>query len=156
MHIRLLAVGDRQPGWVDDAFQSYAGRLPRDWRFRLDVIPTARRGKSDDGQRAMLDEGERLLGKLGGDEQLVLLDERGKRLSSKALAKRLQDWQNDGRDVAFVIGGPDGVSADVRERANATISLSDLTLPHGLARVLLAEQLYRAWSLAAGHPYHRA
>ncbi|MDX1507885.1 MAG: 23S rRNA (pseudouridine(1915)-N(3))-methyltransferase RlmH [Woeseiaceae bacterium] len=156
MHLRLLAVGDRQPGWVDDAFQSYAGRLPRDWRFRLDAIPTARRGKSDAGDRAVADEGERLLAKLGRDERLVLLDERGQRLTSKALAERLQEWQSDGRDVAFVIGGPDGVSADVRGRADATLSLSDLTLPHGLARVLLAEQLYRAWSLAAGHPYHRA
>lgn len=156
MHIRLLAVGDRQPGWVDDAFQSYAGRLPREWQFRLDAIATTRRGRNDTGERAVLEEGERLLAKLGRDELLVLLDERGKRLTSKALAGRLQDWQNDGRDLAFVIGGPDGVSDAVRQRAAATLSLSDLTLPHGLARVLLAEQLYRAWSLAAGHPYHRA
>ena len=120
------------------------------------LCPLATAARATSGSRAVLEEGKRLLAKLGRDEQLVLLDERGKRLSSTALASRLQDWQNDGRDLAFVIGGPDGVSADVRERASATISLSDLTLPHGLARVLLAEQLYRAWSLAAGHPYHRA
>ena len=156
MHIRLLAVGDRQPGWVDDAFQSYAGRLPRDWQFRLDTIATARRGKGAASERAVLDEGERLLAKLSRDERLVLLDERGQRLTSKALAGALGEWQQGGRDLAFLIGGPDGVSEAVRQRAERRLSLSDLTLPHGLARVLLAEQLYRAWSLAAGHPYHRA
>ena len=155
MHIRLLAVGDRQPGWVDDAFDTYAGRFPREWRFRLDTIATAKRAKKEAVTRAMETEGERLLAKLGPDEQLVLLDERGKHLNSKALAMRLSDWQADGRNLSFIIGGPDGVSAACRDRADFTWSLSNLTLPHGLARVLLAEQLYRAWSLQTGHPYHR-
>lgn len=156
MHIRLLAVGDRQPGWVDDAFDAYAGRMPRDWRFRIDAIPTAKRGKSQDASRAIAEEGERLLGRLKPGEALILLDERGKRLDSKAFSSQLESWQEDGTDIAFVIGGPDGVSEAVRERAGFALSLSDLTLPHGLARVLLAEQLYRAWSLSTGHPYHRA
>ncbi len=94
--------------------------------------------------------------KLAIDEQVVLLDERGRQLTSKSLANRLSTWQSDGRDLSFIIGGPDGVPDTVRQRADFTWSLSDLTLPHGLARVLLAEQLYRAWSLQAGHPYHRA
>lgn len=156
MHIRLLAVGDRQPGWIDDAFNTYTGRFPREWRFRLDTIATAKRAKNEAVTRAIDTEGERLLAKLGPDEQLVLLDERGKHLNSKALAMRLSDWQADGRDLSFIIGGPDGVSAACRDRADFTWSLSDLTLPHGLARVLLAEQLYRAWSLQTGHPYHRS
>ncbi len=156
MHIRLLAVGDRQPGWVDDAFDTYAGRFPREWRFRLDTIATAKRAKKEAVTRAMETECERLLAKLGPDEQLVLLDERGKHLNSKALAMRLSDWQADGRNLSFIIGGPDGVSAACRDRADFTWSLSNLTLPHGLARVLLAEQLYRAWSLQSGHPYHRS
>ena len=156
MHIRLLAVGDRQPAWVDDAVSTYTGRLPRDWKFRVDTIATARRGKNDKSQRAMQAEGEQLLSRLNDTEQVVLLDERGKQLSSKALTRRLADWQGDGRDLCFIVGGPDGVSDECRQRADFTWSLSQLTLPHGLARVLCVEQLYRAWSLLHGHPYHRA
>ncbi len=155
MHIRLLTVGERQPGWVDDAFNTYSGRFPREWRFRHDTIATARRSKNEAARRAIDKEGELLLTRVGADEHVVLLDERGEHLSSKALARRLSKWQSDGRDLSFVIGGPDGVSAACHERANFTWALSDLTLPHGLARVLLAEQLYRAWSLQSGHPYHR-
>ncbi len=156
MHIRLLAVGDRQPGWVDDAFSSYSSRFPRDWRFRLDTIATAKRAKKDSVTRAIDAEGELLLAKLGSEEQVVLLDERGTQLSSKGLATLLAAWQSDGRDLSLVIGGPDGVSAACCERADFTWALSELTLPHGLARVVLAEQLFRAWSLQTGHPYHRA
>ena len=155
MHIRLLAVGDRQPSWVDDAFQTYTGRFPREWKFRLDTIPTIRRQKNDKSRQAMESEGELILSKLSDTEQVVLLDERGKQMTSKALASKLIDWQSDGRDLCFVIGGPDGVSGTVRTRADAMWSLSQLTLPHGMARALLSEQLYRAWSLQTGHPYHR-
>ena len=155
MHIRLLAVGDRQPAWVDDGFGKYTERLPREWRFRLDTIGTAHRKKNDRSNRAMEAEGTELLQKLAKTELVVLLDERGRQLTSKGLSAKLGSWQNDGRDVCFIIGGPDGVSDAVRQRADFTWSLSDLTLPHGMARVLLAEQLYRAWSLQTGHPYHR-
>jgi 23S rRNA (pseudouridine1915-N3)-methyltransferase len=156
MHIRLIAVGDRQPPWVDEAFRIYSGRFPPQWKFRLDVIATAKRTKAENARRAIETEGELILGKLASDEQTVLLDERGKQLTSNFLAGRLSGWQADGRDLAFIIGGPDGVSDACRQRADFVWSLSELTLPHGLARVLLAEQLYRAWSLASGHPYHRA
>ena len=156
MHIRLVAVGDRQPSWVDDAFAAYTGRYPREWKFRLDSIATAKRAKGDRSSSARDAEGELLLAKVAADEQLILLDEHGKQLSSKSLAARLADWQLDGRNICFIIGGPDGVSSAVKERANFTWSLSQLTLPHGLARVLFAEQMYRAWSLQTGHPYHRA
>jgi 23S rRNA (pseudouridine1915-N3)-methyltransferase len=155
VHIRLIAVGDRQPPWVDAAFGAYTARLPRDWRFRLDSIATAKRSKNDRSGKAMLIEGERILAKTDAHERLVLLDEKGKQMTSPDLAVRLADWQSDGRNLCFVIGGPDGVSGACRERANFIWSLSRLTLPHGLARVLFAEQLYRAWSLQAGHPYHR-
>lgn len=156
MHIRLLAVGDRQPPWVEDAFGAYTGRFPREWKFRLDVIPTVRRQKNDKSHKARDAEGELILGKLNAAERLVLLDERGRQLDSKGLAATLSDWQADGRDICLVIGGPDGVPDVCRQRAEFTWSLSKLTLPHGLARVLFAEQMYRAWSLLAGHPYHRA
>jgi len=155
VHIRLLAVGDRQPAWVNDAFGTYAERLPREWKFRLDTIPTVRRVKNDKSRKAMEAEGEQVLAKLHDAEQVVLLDERGKQFTSKGLASRLSDWQSDGRDLCLIIGGPDGVSDACRRRANVTWSLSPLTLPHGLARILVAEQLYRAWSLQSGHPYHR-
>ena len=155
MHIRLIAVGDRQPSWVDDAFGVYAGRLPREWKFRLDRIATVRRTKNDKSKSAMEAEGEQILARIDPNEQVILLDERGKQMTSPVLAARLADWQADGRDLCFIIGGPDGVSAICRERANAIWSLSELTLPHGLARVLFAEQMYRAWSLQVGHPYHR-
>ena len=156
MHIRLVAVGDRQPAWVDDAFATYAQRLPRDWQFHLDGIAAAKRSKNDRSGKARESEGGLILDKLAPGEQVVLLDERGRQLTSESLAKRLSTWQSEGRDLSFIIGGPDGVPDTVRQRADFTWSLSDLTLPHGLARVLLAEQLYRAWSLQAGHPYHRA
>ena len=156
MHIRLLAVGDRQPGWVDDAFKNYTSRFPREWRFSLDAIATVKRARNEPAARAIEAESERLLAKLSSDERVVLLDERGSHLKSTALAKCLSEWQQDGRNLSFIIGGPDGVSAACKKRANFTWALSDLTLPHGLARVVLAEALYRAWSLQAGHPYHRA
>ena len=156
MHIRLLAVGDRQPSWVGDAFGIYSERYPREWKFRLDTIATVRRNKSKQSQRAMARESEQLLARLATTEQVVLLDERGKQLTSALLTAKLTEWQRDGRDLCFIIGGPDGVSEACRQRADFILSLSQLTLPHGMVRVLFAEQLYRALSLQAGHPYHRA
>lgn len=155
MHIRLIAVGDRQPAWVDDAVDTYTARFPRPWKFRIDRIATARRSKNNTTQQAMDAECEHILGRIKTSEQVILLDERGPQLTSPALAERLAEWQADGRDLCFVIGGPDGVADGCRQRADLCWSLSSLTLPHGLARVLFAEQLYRAWSLQSGHPYHR-
>ena len=155
MHIRLVAVGDRQPTWVNDAFDNYAGRVPRLWKFRIDCVATARRSKNNKSQNAMAAEGEQILARIRSDEQVILLDERGTQLTSQLLASRLSDWQADGRDLCFVIGGPVGVADACRQRADFTWSLSKLTLPHGLVRVMFAEQLYRAWSLQTGHPYHR-
>jgi 23S rRNA (pseudouridine1915-N3)-methyltransferase len=156
VHIRLIAVGDRQPSWVDTAFDTYVQRLPRQWQFRLDLIATAPRSKKSGADVARTAEGQKVLAKIKAPECVVVLDERGKEFSSKELAARLDDWQSDGRDLTFVIGGPDGVSGDCKERADQLWSLSRLTLPHGLARVMFAEQLYRAWCLTTGHPYHRS
>ena len=155
MHIRLLAVGDRQPAWVDDAVLTYTSRYPRDWRFRIDSLATARRARNAPSAQAVDAEAANLLARVAPAERLILLDERGQPLASTAFAGRLADWQADGRDLCFLIGGPDGVAESVRARADFCWSLSALTLPHGLARVVLTEQLYRAWSLGAGHPYHR-
>lgn len=156
MHIRLIAVGDRQPAWVDEAFDSYAKRLPVQWKFGLEPVATAARAGESDARKAVELEGQGVLRKLKPAERVVALDERGKQLSSLELSSAVDDWQRDGRDVALVIGGPDGLSEECLGRAERRWSLSRLTLPHGLARVLVAEQLYRAWSLLQGHPYHRA
>lgn len=156
MHIRLLVVGGRQPAWVNDAFDDYAARLPRQWRFVLKVLPPAARGKKHSVDKAVRAEGQSILDEVKRSERVVALDEQGSQFTSVALGEKLADWQLDGRDLCFVIGGPDGLSAECIARAEQRWSLSKLTLPHGLVRVLLAEQLYRAWSLRAGHPYHRA
>ena len=156
MHIRLIAVGDRQPSWVDSAFENYLQRLPRQWQFRLYLIATARRSKNSSAETAKIAEGHKVLAKIKASEYVVVLDESGKEFSSQEFASRLNDWQSDGRDLTFVIGGPDGISEACMDRADLRWSLSRLTLPHGLARVLFAEQLYRAWSLTTGHPYHRS
>lgn len=155
MHIRLIAVGDRQPSWVDSAFDDYVARLPRQWQFRLEIIGTAKRQKSVPVDVAKQAEGEKILAKIKPAEHVIVLDERGKQFFSKELAEKLDAWQTVGEDLVFVIGGPDGVSDGLLARANTRWSLSKLTLPHGLARVLFAEQIYRAWSLSTGHPYHR-
>lgn len=154
MHVRLIAVGDRQPSWVDDGYSEYQDRLPRHWQYRLHELPISPR-TSAGGNAAMEAESRKVLDKLRPGEYVVLLDERGKSITSREFGSRLADWQAEGRDLCFVIGGPDGVSDDLRNRADFVMSLSVMTLPHGLARVLFAEQLYRAWSLTQGHPYHR-
>ena len=155
MHIRLIAVGDRQPAWVDTAFNDYAERLPRQWQFRLDRIATAQRTKTAATQIAKETEAQKILSKIKPTEFVIALDENGRQFSSKDFGMKLAEWQTAGQDLVFVIGGPDGFANSCLERANLQWSLSQLTLPHGLARVLFVEQMYRAWSLTAGHPYHR-
>lgn len=155
MHIRVLAVGGRQPAWVNAGFNDYAVRLPQNWRFALKELPTAGRGRRHAGQ-AKQAEGDVIIAELAQAERMIALDERGRQPDSVALSRWLEDWQADGRDVCLVIGGPDGLSTSCLDRAERRWSLSNLTLPHGLVRVLLVEQLYRAWTLQSGHPYHRA
>jgi 23S rRNA (pseudouridine1915-N3)-methyltransferase len=155
VHIRLIAVGERQPSWVDSAFDDYAGRLPKPWRFSLQTIPLARRGRAKDAGTAVAQEEQNILAALRQDETIVLLDEKGEQIASVELAARLEKWLAAARDLCFVIGGPDGVTKAMKKRADFCWSLSRLTLPHGLARVLFVEQLYRAWAIGTGHPYHR-
>ena len=156
MHIRLIAVGDRQPSWVDDAFDSYTQRLPRQWKFRLDAIATSQRSKNKNPSAAVTAEGQNVLNMLKTAEHVVVLDERGTEMSSLGLAEKLSTWQTSGQDLSFVIGGPDGVSQALTARSDFRWALSRLTLPHGLARVLFVEQLYRAWTVSTAHPYHRS
>ena len=155
MHLRVIAVGDKQPAWVESAVTEYAGRLPRQWRFELKHIPAVQRSRGSKDDSAKQNEGRKILDTLRASEFMVLLDERGKSITSRELSGKLDNWQAAGRDVCFVIGGADGVSDECRQRADYVLSLSAMTLPHGLARVLFVEQLYRAWTIQERHPYHR-
>lgn len=143
------------PAWVETACAEYLKRLGSHTRVSLEQIATASRSARAQSPRAVAAEGERLLDALGDGEFVVVLDERGRELATRELATWLEARRSDGRDLAFVIGGPDGLALAVQARADLTLALSRLTLPHGLARVLLLEQLYRAHSVLAGHPYHR-
>jgi 23S rRNA (pseudouridine1915-N3)-methyltransferase len=149
----VVAVGHRMPAWVEAGFNEYAARMPREARVELKAIkPAARTGAI---KRAVDDEGGRLLAAVPGNCLKVALDERGSLITTPELARRISRWQQTGHDIAFIVGGADGLSDPVKQAATFTWSLSPLTLPHGLARVLLAEQLYRALSILHNHPYHR-
>ena len=156
MKIYLLAVGTRMPAWVEAGYAEYAKRLPRECSLELVEIAPGRRGKGMDVQRAIREEGERQLAAIPAGAAVLALDERGKSWSTEQLAEQLGHWLQDGRDRALLVGGPDGLAPEAKQRAEGAWSLSKLTLPHPLVRVLLAEQLYRAWSVVQGHPYHRA
>jgi 23S rRNA (pseudouridine1915-N3)-methyltransferase len=152
---RILAVGQKPPEWVVAGFTDYARRLPRELALKLVEIPVAPRRQLP-VERARRQEGERILEQLSARDWVVALDVGGGVVTTESLADKLAAWQQQGRDVAFLIGGPDGLDPACLERADERLSLSALTFPHGLVRVMLAEQLYRAWTLHSGHPYHRA
>jgi len=152
---RLIAVGERPPTWVADGYAEYRKRLSHWLPLELTEITPGQRGKGRDPARAMRIEAERVLSAVPPQTWVIALDGRGKMHSSEDLAKRLKHWRSQGRDLAFLIGGPEGHAPDVLTRADETWSLGPLTLPHMLVRLVLAEQLYRAAALLAGHPYHR-
>ena len=156
MKLALVAVGQRLPSWAETACDDYLQRLPPDWHVALKTIKAEPRGEGRTADALKAAEARRIEAACPRGARRVVLDERGTRLTTAALAERLAVWQRDGRDVVLVIGGPDGLDAAFKQGADETLRLSDLTLPHALARVLLAEALYRAWSVLAGHPYHRA
>ncbi len=154
MKIRLIAVGQRPPGWVAEGFADYARRLPREMPLELVEVAPARHGTGPP-ERARELEGRRLLAQTDTRDWVVALDERGKTWRTLDLAENLEDWRMQGRDVAILVGGADGLDDACRARADAVLSLSALTLPHALVRVVMAEQVYRAWTILSGHPYHR-
>ena len=155
MKIRVLCIGKRMPKWVDAGVEDFLKRFTRQFPVSLDVVDaTARTGGATQAQLQEADS-NKLLAKIRDDDCVVALDERGKARDTKAFAAMIERWQLDGRDVVLLIGGADGHSDAMRERADALLSLSPMTMPHGLARLVLMEQLYRAWTLQSGHPYHR-
>ena len=155
MRLLLLAIGQRMPAWVSAGYEEYARRMPP--HLRLELIeraasPWAARG---DVARAMREEAQALRAAVPKGARMIALDERGTAWSTRRLSEHLAGWQQDGRDLALLVGGADGLDPALRAEADQRWSLSPLTLPHPLVRIVLAEQLYRAWSLLAGHPYHR-
>lgn len=155
MKLWVLAIGQRQPAWADEAWAEFAKRFPPEMRLELKALKAEPRSGGKTAVQCMAAEAERLEAALPKGARRVVLDEQGARLSTAQLAERLRQWREQGRDAALLIGGPDGLAPALKASADETLRLSDLTLPHAFARVLLAEALYRAWSLIEGHPYHR-
>ena len=154
MKLLLVAVGQRQPAWADEAYQDYAKRFPPDLRLELKAVKAEpRNGKT--AEQLMAAEAARIEAALPKGVRRVVLDEHGTRLTTVQLAQRLTAWTHDGRDAALIVGGPDGLAPPLKASADETLRLSDLTLPHAFVRVLLAEALYRAWTVTINHPYHR-
>jgi 23S rRNA (pseudouridine1915-N3)-methyltransferase len=156
MRIHLIAIGERMPAWVRQGYEEYAKRLPPETALQLAEIAPPKRLKSADPARLVAEEGARMLAAVPRGALVIALDERGRAWTTLELAQQLEGWLQSGRDVALVVGGPDGLAPECRSRADLVWSLSRLTLPHPLVRVVIAEQLYRAWTILRNHPYHRA
>jgi 23S rRNA (pseudouridine1915-N3)-methyltransferase len=155
MRVQLIAVGERMPSWVQAGYLDYARRLPPECALRLTEIAASHRGKGISPERALAEEGQRMLKAIPRDALVVALDLAGAPWSTETLAQQLTTWLASGRDLAWLIGGPEGLAPACLARAEQRWSLSRLTFPHPLVRVIVAEQLYRAWTLIQHHPYHR-
>jgi 23S rRNA (pseudouridine1915-N3)-methyltransferase len=156
MKIRIIAIGQKMPVWVTAGYEEYAKRINDDCQLELLELPMQKRQKNNNNIEQLKDkEAKTILDAIKSNEKLVVLDVLGKPISTHQLSEYLKEWKMDGQNIAVVIGGPDGLASSVLNKADQKISLSKLTLPHPLVRVLLAEQLYRAWSINHGHPYHR-
>jgi 23S rRNA (pseudouridine1915-N3)-methyltransferase len=155
MQLIIAAMGHKMPGWIEDGFGEYAKRMPPECRLQLKEIKPVERSGSRSAETVMAQERAKIESAIPKGSRIVALDERGKDLTTLQLSQLLTQWQQDGRDVTFVIGGADGLDAGFKQSADMLIRISSLTLPHGMVRVLLAEQLYRAWSITQNHPYHR-
>lgn len=157
MKISIVAIGQRQPQWADAAVDDYLSRFPSDYKVELKALKAeARSGQALDPDRVRAAEAARIRGALPSGCAVVALDERGKDWTTQQLAQQISRWRDAAEPVAFIIGGPDGLDGAIKGEARLQLRLSSMTLPHALARVVLVEQLYRAWSILAGHPYHRA
>lgn len=155
MQLHLIAVGNRMPAWVEQGYQEYAKRLPPECALVLHEITAGKRGKNADIARLTHQEGEKMAAAIPKGARVVALEVGGRAWSTEQLSARLDSWMGEGRDVALLVGGPEGLEPGLSAAADERWSLSPLTLPHPLVRIVLAEQLYRAWSILKGHPYHR-
>ncbi|GAA5317021.1 MAG: 23S rRNA (pseudouridine(1915)-N(3))-methyltransferase RlmH [Candidatus Pelagadaptatus aseana] len=155
MRFKIIAVGTKMPGWVTEGWNDYGKRLPRDFQIDLVELPLGPRGKNQSVERAIAKESEQILAAIPKGDRVIALEVTGKPWSTERLAANLADWSMDGGNFTLMIGGPDGLSRDCLQRADHKWSLSALTLPHPLVRIVLIEQLYRAWSILNNHPYHK-
>ncbi|WP_303291466.1 23S rRNA (pseudouridine(1915)-N(3))-methyltransferase RlmH [Marinobacter sp. SS5-14b] len=156
MRLRLICVGQKMPDWVTAGYADYSRRMPPELPLELTEIAMAHRGKNPDIPRLMQRESDAILNAVGPRDRVIALEVGGRPWSTEKLAGQLEGWLQEGQDVSFLVGGPDGLADACRQRADQQWSLSPLTLPHPLVRIVLAEQLYRAWSITRNHPYHRA
>lgn len=156
MQLLIVAVGHKMPAWIEAGYNEYAKRMPPGCRLHLKELKPVDRSGSRTAETVMAMEKSRIEEALPKNTRLVVMDERGKDLTTLQLSQHLSQWRQEGGDVALVIGGADGLDAELKKKADLSIRLSSMTLPHGMVRVLLAEQLYRAWSITQNHPYHRA
>ncbi len=155
MRISIITIGTKMPRWVDQGVEEYTVRMPRELRVEWKELPLAQRGKGSKAEQLVEREGQQILKAIPAGDRVIALDVRGKPLSTPQLAEQLSAWQMSGDNYSLLIGGPDGLSRECLDRAERRWSLSELTLPHPLVRILLAEQLYRAWTITVNHPYHR-
>jgi len=154
MHVLIVAVGQKIPSWIQEGIHDFAKRMPPEWRFEIKAIKTPLRGSQSVDQLMSL-ERSRLESLIPKGAWTVALDERGEAWTTHQFAERFQQWQGQGRDIVFLIGGPDGIQSEWRQQCDVRMRLSHMTLPHAMARLLLVEQIYRAWSVLTQHPYHR-
>lgn len=155
MRVRLIAVGTKMPKWVTEGYEEYAKRLPKDFALELVELPMSPRGKNTDIGKAIQKEGDAMLAAIPAGDKVIALEVLGKAWSTENLADQTANWRMDGYNISLLVGGPDGLDPRCTARADQAWSLSKLTLPHPMVRILLAEQIYRAWTLMNNHPYHR-
>lgn len=155
MIIHFITVGQKMPKWVQDGYAEYAKRLPKSCAIKLVELPMAQRGKTGSVEKYKTEEAKKILAAVPKGARLIVLDEHGQQVTTKQLAVKLEDWLSGGQDVALIVGGPDGLDQSLIQQAQWKWGLSKLTMPHPMVRILVAEQLYRAWSVINNHPYHR-
>ena len=155
MRIKLIAVGTKMPKWITDGFTDYSKRLPKDFSLELVEIAMSPRGKNTDIAKAIRKEGDAMLDAIPANDKVIAMEVLGKEWSTEQLAEQSENWRMEGNNISLLVGGPDGLDPRCSARADRQWSLSKLTLPHPIVRVILAEQIYRAWTLMNNHPYHR-
>ena len=155
MRVSLICIGSKMPDWVEAGVTEYRKRLPADIQLDIRELPLGKRGKNPDIRRAIAQEGDAMLAAVGKGDRVIALDVKGRSISTESLSASLDQWRMDGDNVSILVGGPDGLAAECLSAASEKWSLSAMTLPHPLVRVMFAEQLYRAWTILANHPYHR-
>ena len=155
MVIHFITVGQKMPKWVQEGYAEYAKRMPKACSIKLIELPMAQRGKTNSVDKMKAEEAKRILEAIPKGARMIILDEHGKQVTTKGLAEKLEEWLGGGQDVALIVGGPDGLQKELIDQAQWKWGLSNLTLPHPMVRILVIEQLYRAWSVINNHPYHR-